>query len=67
MHLAFVTRLREVVVVLGLQGRAGQAEKQMRICSKREKNQAMGSLHRTISSSVRYSFPPSERAMMLCL
>lgn len=33
----------------------------------RQVNHRAESRHRTISSSVRYSFPPSDRAMMLAL
>lgn len=51
MHLVYVARQLEVVVVSG-EGGAGQAEK-MTIRNKKRRSHTIGSLQRTISSSLR--------------
>lgn len=65
MHLVYVATQLEVGVVSGEQGGAGRENDDMQ--QERRKSHTIGSLQRTISSSPRYSFPPSDRLMMLCL
>lgn len=64
MHQVTVVKQLEVGVIWGWADRVMKVKKQTAMVVRVH---SMGSLQSTISSSERYNFPPSDRAMMLFL